>query len=131
MQNLSLLRLTWKVCEYVFICISNAKILIICFYIPHYITWPTLTEYILFRREILVYIPAQGWDDIAWEPYQYYPTLQYIFCLLYQNCHLQPLYMKIKEEIKQNTQVSSLFTMPFLNEVLSSTFCAMDIPQYM
>ena len=37
--------------------------------------------------------------------------------------------MTIKEEIKQNTQVSSLFTTPFLNEVLSSTFNAMDLPE--
>ena len=59
-----------------------------------------LTEYILFGRAILVYIPAQGQGDIAWGP-----THQYIFCLLYRNCHLQPLNMTIKVEIKQNSNI--------------------------
>ena len=49
----------------------------------------------------MVYIPAQVQGDIDWGLY----THQYIFCLLYRNCHLQPLNMKIKEEIQQNTNI--------------------------
>ena len=89
--------------------------------------WYSNRIYIIWEGNIGIYTsPRSGWYRLravtlteGWYINQYCPTHQYIFCLLYQKCHLQPLNMTIKEEIQQNTQVSSLFTTPFLNKVLS------------